>query len=109
MPNQKNLGKRLKVGETFITTTKRMSKDRDCCKMNKECNGKLITYEVLRQNDERFFVKGKRQYFCRVLGMVQMTVGFWPGSIAEPRFIRINKVSGKRFWQFSYLVQILEN
>lgn len=99
----KRLGKRLKVGETFISITKRMSKDRQLsCRVHS-------TYEVLKKGEQRFLVKGSRKYFCEVLGTVQMTTGFWLGSISEPRHHLDKKIHGKRWWMFSYLVKILEN
>ena len=105
-----NLGKRLQVGDTFVTTTKKMDRDRSTHQWNDTFTGPRITFEVLRQGEERFFTKGKRRYFCKVLGLVQTTVGLWPGSIdINPRNNGIKKVTGKRWWQFSYMVEILEN
>jgi hypothetical protein len=99
----KNLGKRRKVGETFITTTKTMSKKR--YSQTKREN----TYEVLKQGEKRMFTKGKRQYYCEVLGMCEFRTGLYIGSIREPKHYINNRMHGMRWWQFSYLVLILEN
>lgn len=100
-----NLGKRYKVGESFKTTTKSMTKDRGKwgCRMNKELNGSLITYEVLRPKDKRHFTKGKRRYFCEVVAMVEMRTGF--NCSLHGDFLW----KGVRWWQFTYLVKVLEN
>ena len=101
-----NLGKKLHIGETFVTTTNRMTKNRNsCCKWNKEKNGPLITYEVLKPGSERIFTKGKRQYVCKVLAIVETKIGMHGWSVYG-----LDKVSkGLRWWQFSYLVKIIEN
>jgi hypothetical protein len=102
---KQNLGKRYKVGESFKTTTKSMTKDRGKwgCRMNKELNGSLITYEVLRPKDKRFFTKGKRRYYCEVIVMCEMKTGIYV-SMAGDYLWR-----GNRWWQFTYLVKVLEN
>lgn len=90
-----NLGKLLKVGETFITTTKWMHKKRHGqTRWNKELNGQLITYEVLRAGSHKSFEKGKRKYVCMVIELVET---------------RCKKQGLCRCWQFSYLVKIIEN
>lgn len=102
-----NLGKKYKVGETFKTTTKTMTKDRgkwNGSRMNKELNGPLITYEVLRPKDKRYFTKGERRYYCEVVAMVEMKTGFHAAYMAGDSFFK-----GSRWWQFTYLVKILEN
>lgn len=101
-----NLGKRREVGETFRTTTKSMTKDRGKygCRLNKELNGSRITYEVLRPSDKRYFTKGKRRYFCEVVAMVEMKTGFHAAYVAGDSFLK-----GSRWWQFTYLVKVLEN
>lgn len=105
-----NLGKLLHVGETFYTSTKRMDKRRSNCRMNATFNGPLITYEVLRTGDKRYFTKGKRRYFCEVQGMIELRTGFYLGSIYGPDgYFPPNCVRGNRWWHFTYLVKILEN
>lgn len=106
-----NLGKRLNVGETFITVTKKMAKNRHAqCKWNKEMTGNFITYEVLRQNDIRVFEKGKRKYVCRVVSMVEMRTGYynWLDYTDDNKSREYIEI-GKRWWQFFYLVRIMEN
>lgn len=100
-----NLGKLLPVGDTFITTTKRMIKNRHGqTKWNITLNGPLITYEVLRPGDQRFFVKGKRRYLCKILALVELKTGYNAYPTGSNSLF-----TGPRWWQFSYLVQILEN
>lgn len=105
-----NLGKLLSVGDTFKTTTKKMDKKR--CRytaLNKENNGPLITYEVLRGGDKRFFTKGKRQYYCVVLGIVEIRTGVhvWDAYSYPDGSVKFKPYN--RWWQFTYLVKILEN
>lgn len=103
-----NLGKRYKVGETFKTTTKTMTKDRgkwNCSRLNKELNGRLITYEVLRPKSKRHFTKGKRRYYCEVLGLVEMKTGIYHWYHKSNEWFQ----KGQRWWQFTYLVRVLEN
>lgn len=105
MTRKSNLGKLLPIGDTFRTTTKCMTKSRHGqCKWNKEMNGPLITYEVLRPGDKRYFTKGKRRYFCKVLAMVEMSTGYNCHTIGSQSLYK-----GPRWWQFTYLVKILEN
>lgn len=101
-----NLGKRLKVGDTFKTTTKTMTKDRHgSSRLNKELNGPLITYEVLRSGDRRWFIKGKRRYYCEVLGMVEMKTGVYNWYHQSSEWFQ----KGIRWWQFTYLVKVINN
>ncbi len=104
-----NLGKLLHVGETFHTTTKRMDKKRHGqTKLNKEANGPLITYEVLRIGDKRFFTKGKRRYYCIVLGLIETRTGLYTWDAYHSEYmIQFRPIL--RWWQFTYLVKILEN
>lgn len=103
---------RLKPGDTFFTTTKRMTKDRHNNLWNAELNGPRITYEVLRPGMRRYFEKGKRKYFCEVMGITDIKTGLYPGSIikiskswmAAPHLKR-----AIRYWQFTYLVMVVEN
>ena len=99
-----NLGKRWKVGETFKTTTKTMTKNRHGnTRWNKEMNGPLMTYEVLRPKDKRHFTKGKRRYYCEVVIMVEMKTGLYANMTGDYLW------KGMRWWQFTYLVKVLEN
>jgi hypothetical protein len=100
-----NLGKLLPVGHVFVTTTKRMDKFRHGqCKLNAQSNGPLITYEVLRPGNVKIFTKGKRQYVCEVIRLVEIKTGVSIGSLAVTTY-----KGGNRYWQFSYLVKIIEN
>lgn len=102
MSNQatkKHLGKHRSVGEKFYTTTKQMFKHHWILGNTK--------WEVLRQGDRRFFVKGKRTYYCEVLGLVETRTGL--AGIDEPEHSLNNRISGRRWWSFTYLVKILEN
>ena len=107
MERKPNLGKRLKVGETFKVTTKTMTKDRG----NTNCNCYRVptTYEVLRPGDQRFFTKGKRRYWCEVLALIETRTGFtcWPMGHQPVKIQSLYRAP--RWWQFTYLVRILEN
>jgi hypothetical protein len=99
------LGKRLAIGETFLTTTNRMSKNRtSATKWNEDKTGPLCTYEVLRPGDKRFFTKGKRRYYCQVIALVETRTGVY-----NPTAIADRLQPGPRWWIFTYLVRILEN
>ena len=105
--NSANLGKKYKIGETFKTTTKSMTKDRgkwNGSRLNKDLDGPFITYEVLRPKDKRHFTKGKRRYYCEVIAMVEMKTGLHAAYVAGSSFFK-----GARWWQFTYLVKVLEN
>jgi hypothetical protein len=106
-----NLGYRYNVGETFISATNKMTKNRVAySRWNVEKNGPLCTYEVLRPGDERFFTKGKRRYFCRVVLIQEMRTGLCHWLHTPNDNISKDHVQSKvRWWQFFYLVRILEN
>lgn len=95
------LGKRLCVGERFETKTKLMTKNRHgSSKLNKELTAPLNTFEVLRAGDKKFFTKGKRRYFCEVVRLIETRTGVYVSSI---------ETTNLRYWQFTYLVKVLEN
>jgi hypothetical protein len=99
-----NLGKRLKVGETFRTTTKTMTKNRHgSTRWNKDLTGPLITYEVLKPKDKRHFTKGKRRYYCEVVAHIETKTGYFCTLVGNSLW------KGNRWWQFTYLVKVLEN
>lgn len=100
-----NLGKLLPIGETFEATTKRMTKTRHhLSTWDSKKQQKLHTYEVLRPGDQRFFTKGKRRYFCEVVQLVELRTGFNCFPIGDRSLYK-----APRWWQFTYLVRILEN
>lgn len=106
------LGKLLSVGDTFVTVTKRMTKTRSNQKLNADCTGKFVTYEVLRPGDVRTFEKGKRKYVCKVVKLVEFRMGIFIGSILQSK--RENDIDHiqykeQRWYQFSYMVRIIEN
>lgn len=99
-----NLGKKYKVGETFKTVTKTMTKNRHgSTRLNKDLTGPLITYEVLKPGTERWFTKGKRRYYCEVLALVEMKTGYFCSLCGSSLW------KGNRWWQFTYLVKIISN
>lgn len=104
MEKQLRLGKLLKVGDTFETTTKRMSKPGAGTTYQATLGEK---YEVLRPGDIRTFTKGKRNYVCEVQGMTELRTGvhWFTPSKTKPR-----KVDRKyRWYMFTYMVKILQN
>lgn len=84
------LGKRLKIGDWFLSATKRQIKQDGL--------------KILRQGHQGYFQCGKRRYFCEVIRLVETKTGVYTASI-EPATFK----GGVRYWQFSYLVKILEN
>lgn len=101
MDRKPNLGKRLAVGQSFRTTTKTMNKFRGTSPVwpIKE----RVTYEVLKPGHRAYFTKGKRRYYCEVMALVELRTGY-------NNYLQGNEVwKGPRWWQFTYLVKILEN
>lgn len=98
-----NLGKLLPIGNTFYHTTKRMSHPRVHLGLIRE------KWEILRQGDRRMLTKGKRRYFCEILGLIETRTGYYRGSIWKPKDNLNNRISGRRWFIFTYLVKILEN
>lgn len=100
-----HLGKLRKVGDTFETTTKRMSKPGAGTIFQATAGDK---YEVLRPGDVRTFTKGKRNYVCEVQGMTELRTGiYW----FTPKEQTIKKVAERqyRWYMFTYRVTILQN
>lgn len=95
----RRLGKLLKVGDIFETTSKRHHKeelrDRWC-----RLKGRLY-----RKDDRDWFIKGKRRYYCEVLGISKTTTGLycWTTAFIDGAY------RGPRYWQFTYVVRIIEN
>lgn len=99
----KNLGKKYKVGDWFITTGKKQGEQISFGKKIKD------PIRIYRPGDKAIFQKGKRKYYCEVLGITETRTGYYIGSIATPSSNLNNKMSGKRWWLFSYMVKILQN
>lgn len=101
---KKNLGKLLKVGEGFLSRSKTMSK-----------GGRYPftpLYKLYKVGDRDFFVKGKRKYFCEVKALQETRTGFRIRSfdpVWTHNFNTRSSIETTRYWQFTYLVQILEN
>lgn len=105
MTDTLHLGKLLKVGDTFSTTTKRMSKPGAGTIYQANCGNK---YEVLRPGDIRTFTKGKRNYVCEVQGLIELRTGmYW----FTPPEQRVKGILNRqyRWYMFTYRVKILEN
>jgi hypothetical protein len=83
-------GKRLKVGQTFLTTTPKLTKH--------SIYGPK--YKRYRDGDKDLFQKGKRKYYCEVICLAETKVGW---------YITAFDKRGPRYWQFTYLVRILNN
>lgn len=99
----KKLGKRLKIGDVFESASKRMGKYRyGHCLVMKE--------KVHKAGDRGYFVKGKRSYFCEVMGISQTTTGYflWR-DLAKDGELNKKKWAFARWWQFTYVVKIIEN
>lgn len=92
---------------------------------NEQMNGPLITYEVLRPGMIRTFMKGKRNYLCEVLALVELRTGYYGITLVskqpkatvedyEQQNIRWRHAGAvytgyNRWWQFNYLVKVIEN
>lgn len=95
------LGKHLKVGEAFISSSKKMVKK----------SSYSTHYRLYKIGEKDFFTKGKRRYFCEVRALVETRTGIYVTSKDTEwtnRF-KSNAWRGPRWFQFSYLVVILEN
>lgn len=105
MENKLRLGKLLKVGDTFETTTKRMSKPGAGTIYQATAGNK---YEVLRPGDVRTFTKGKRNYVCEVQAMSELRTGVYWFTPKEDTVERKAKRQ-YRWYMFTYRVKILQN
>jgi hypothetical protein len=93
------LGKRLKVGEVFESVSKKHLKE-DFSERWYRKKGRLY-----RKGDKDYFIKGKRRYFCEVLGISETKTGLhcWNTAFLPGAYV------GPRYWQFTYVVKIIEN
>lgn len=85
-------GKRLKIGDTFLHQSKRL------CKGNRGWN--TPAYKRYQNGDKDYFQKGKRKYYCEIVFLQETKVG-WNVTTFDNR--------GPRYWQFTYLVKVIEN
>lgn len=97
-----NLGKRLPVGDWFVSTTKKQSKE-------VTYGTRFTPFKVYKSGYKGVFEKGKRKYFCVVIGLMETRTGYYPASMSFPKENLSNKLEGKRWWMFSYIVEIIEN
>ena len=99
----KRLGSKMKVGDVFESTSKRMRKYRwGHCRVTGEL--------VRRVGDRDYFVKGNRRYFCEVKAISQTTTGYFRWQeLAKDGPEESKKWPYLRWWQFTYVVKILEN
>lgn len=99
----KRLGRKMKIGDIFESTSKRMKKNRwGHCRVTQEL--------VRKRGDKDYFVKDNRRYFCEVLAISRTTTGYarWR-DLAMNHEIDRQKWPFLRWWQFTYVVKILEN
>lgn len=94
-----NLGKRLNIGDLFESTSTRLHKE-DLKDRWYRKKGRLY-----RKGDKDYFVKGKRRYYCEVLGISRTSTGLfcWNTSFLPGQY------KGPRWWQFTYVCKIIEN
>lgn len=99
----KRLGRKMKVGDIFESTSKRMSRSRwGHCR---------VVQELARKRGDRdYFIKDGRRYFCEVKAISRTISGYkrWT-DLALDGDIDRKKWSFLRYWQFTYVVKILEN
>jgi hypothetical protein len=89
------LGHLLKPGERFESVTKKLRRYR--------------SNEILCQGCIEYFEHKKRKYLCFVEGIVETRTGLWRGSIWTGEHNLTGKISGRRWWQFTYLLTVIEN
>ena len=92
------LGKKLLVGELFTSTTKRQSK------APIEGMGWKAVLKIKRVGWEGYFQHGKRKYFGRIVRILETRCGVYRGSICYTTY-----KYGVKYWQFTYLVKVIEN
>jgi hypothetical protein len=100
MEKKVNLGKRLKVGDGFLAITKKMFKGNHWYDSPR--------FKLYKIGERDYFQKGKRRYYCEVRGLVETKVG-WSVKSTRSQYTTDNFWQGRRYWQFTYLVKILEN
>lgn len=98
------LGKRLNIGETFVTTTKRQIK-----MPNKVGYGWKASIKPKAVGSVEYFQKGKRKYLCEVRGIIETRTGIFPASFINTTNYTDPVNKGVRYWQFSYLLKVLES
>lgn len=93
------LRKLLKVGDLFESTSTKLDKGQLRDRWYRKAA------RLYRKGDRDYFVKGKRRYFCQVLGISETRTGLycWTTSFLDGCYV------GPRWWQFTYVVQIIEN
>lgn len=95
------LGKRLNIGEAFISTSKKMVKN----------SYYTSHYKLYKVGEKDYFTKGKRRYFCEVRALVETRTGIHVTNYNTEwtRNFTSDAWKGPRWFQFSYLVVIREN
>jgi hypothetical protein len=98
------LGRRLKVGECFESTSKKMTlivRWRDI-----DDDKKSLIHR--KKGTKDFFQHKGRRYYCEVIGTVETRTGWYHGVWLYPeRKAELDK--HVKWWQFVYLLQIIEN
>ena len=91
------LGKKLKVGDVFSTQTKKM-----LC-------GHMGNFKLRRTGDKAFVIKGKRRYWCEVVGLLETKIGWgWITPDSGHQHYRLSDYTLRKYYQLTYLVRILE-
>lgn len=101
MANER-LGKKLEIGQVFETPSRRMMKNTGYAGYHGE---RPVQLKVRKAGDRDFFIKGKRRYFCEVKGISETRTGVYCWAYAATQ----QSSPGPRWWQFIYVVQIIEN
>lgn len=100
---KKNLGKKLKIGECFRSSSKQMMKE----------HWLLLTspkFRLYKPGDMDFFIKGKRRYWCMVYAIIETRTGVYCGANnVQFTYRKPHPLEGRRYWQFTYMVKIIEN
>lgn len=101
MQTEKNpqLGRKREVGELFESIGKKHNKEELRDRWYRKPG------RIYRKGDRDYFIKGKRRYYCEVLGISETKTGLhcWTTAFLPGQYV------GPRYWQFTYVVKILEN
>lgn len=98
-----NLGKKLKIGECFRSSSKQMTKPHWLLLTSPELR-------IYRPGDMDFFTKGKRRYWCMVMAITETRTGVYCGSNdTQFAYKTPHPLEGRRYWQFTYMVKIIES
>lgn len=100
--SKQHLGHKLKVGDWFESQSNRMIKG-----VTQSTGTETLRYRVPGSTD--FFQHRGRRYFCEVLGCIERRSGYYYG-VWDHSPVHAGALDKRvRWYQFTYVVRILEN